>query len=217
MFPERIEQMDATESNAWFEQNFATRDVMAIFRGYGIARTLELAERAWAAGIGLVEVTIQSPADLEALEATAALGARSGHPVAAGTVTTRMHVAQAKERGAAFVVSPGLDLAIVADALAAGLPTLPGVSTASELQALQGLGLNWAKVFPAAILGASWFSILHGPFPELNFVATGGLTAASAPDFLAAGARVVAVGSAIGNPTELAELADLITAREMPR
>jgi 2-dehydro-3-deoxyphosphogluconate aldolase/(4S)-4-hydroxy-2-oxoglutarate aldolase len=209
--------MDATESNAWFEQNFAARDVMAIFRGYGVTRTLELAQRAWDAGIGLVEVTIQSPADLEALEATAALGAKSGRAVAAGTVTTRAHVAQAKEHGAAFVVSPGLDPVIVAESLAAGLPPLPGVSTASELQVLQGLGLTWAKVFPAAILGPSWFGILHGPFPELNFVATGGLTAASAPDFLAAGARVVAVGSAIGNPTELADLAGLITARRAPR
>jgi Entner-Doudoroff aldolase len=203
--------MDATESNAWFEQNFGDPDVMAIFRGYGVARTLELAERAWAAGIKLVEVPIQSPSDLEALEATAARGAGSGHLVAAGTVTTREHVDQAKRRGAAFVVSPGLDISIVAACLAAGLPPLPGVSTASELQIALGLGLRWVKVFPAAVLGASWFRILRGPFPEMRFVATGGLTAASAPEFLAAGVRVVAVGSAIENDAELAALAGILS------
>jgi 2-dehydro-3-deoxyphosphogluconate aldolase/(4S)-4-hydroxy-2-oxoglutarate aldolase len=202
--------MDATQSNAWFEQNFGDPDVMAIFRGYGVPRTLELAERAWAAGIKLVEVPIQSPTDLEALEATAELGARSGHPVAAGTVTTRAQVDQAKRHGAAFVVSPGLDTSIVAECLAAGLPPLPGVSTASELQVALRLGLRWVKVFPAAVLGARWFSILRGPFPEMRFVATGGLTAASAPEFLAAGVRVVAVGSAIENDAELAALAGIL-------
>jgi 2-dehydro-3-deoxyphosphogluconate aldolase / (4S)-4-hydroxy-2-oxoglutarate aldolase len=211
MYREGTEEMDATGSNEWFEQNFATRDVMAIFRGYGVSRTLELAERAWAAGIRLVEVPIQSPTDLEALEATASLGAKSGLAVGAGTVTTRLHVEQAKRHGASFVVSPGLDTSIVAECLAVGLPTLPGVATASELQVALGLGLRWVKVFPAAILGASWFSTLHGPFPEMRFVATGGLTAAKAPEFLAAGARVVAVGSAIENDAELADLAGLLS------
>jgi Entner-Doudoroff aldolase len=202
--------MDATESNAWFEQNFGNPDVMAIFRGYGVPRTLELAERAWSAGIKLVEVPIQSPGDLEALEATAVLGAASGRLVGAGTVTTRSQVEQAKRYGAAFVVSPGLDTSIVAQSLAAGLPALPGVSTASELQVALGLGLSWVKVFPAAVLGASWFRILRGPFPEVRFVATGGLTAASAPEFLAAGVRVVAVGSAIENDAELTALAGIL-------
>jgi len=202
--------MDAAESNAWFEQNFGNPDVMAIFRGYGVSRTLELAERAWAAGIKLVEVPIQSPGDLEALEATAVLGAGSGYRVGAGTVTTHSHIDQAKRHGAAFVVSPGLDATIVAESLAADLPPLPGVSTASELQVALGLGLRWVKVFPAAVLGASWFSILRGPFPEMRFVATGGLTAASAPEFLAAGVRVVAVGSAIENDADLADLAGIL-------
>ena len=203
--------MDATESNAWFEQNFGNPDVMAIFRGYGVPRTLELAERAWSAGIKLVEVPIQSPGDLEALEATAVLGGASGRLVGAGTVTTRSQVEQAKRYGAAFVVSPGLDTSIVAQSLAAGLPALPGVSTASELQVALGLGLRWVKVFPAAVLGASWFRILRGPFPEVRFVATGGLTAASAPEFLAAGVRVVAVGSAVENDAELTALAGILT------
>ncbi|HEX3679302.1 MAG TPA: bifunctional 4-hydroxy-2-oxoglutarate aldolase/2-dehydro-3-deoxy-phosphogluconate aldolase, partial [Galbitalea sp.] len=106
--------------------------------------------------------------------------------------------------------SPGLDISIVAECLAAGLPPLPGVSTASELQIALGLGLRWVKVFPAAVLGPSWFSILRGPFPEMRFVATGGLTAASASEFLAAGVRVVAVGSATENDAELAALAGIL-------
>lgn len=217
MFHERVE-MTASESNAWFDRAFAGRPLMAIFRGLGVARTLELAARAWEIGIELIEIPIQSPADLDALAEVAALaagsgsGSGSGRIVGAGTVTTRGQVAAARERGAAFVVSPGLDVEIVAECLDAGLPPLPGISTATELQAATGLGLTWVKVFPAVVLGSHWFSIMHGPFPAMNFVATGGLTASTAREFLDAGARAVAVGSAIENPRELAELSRLLAA-----
>jgi 2-dehydro-3-deoxyphosphogluconate aldolase / (4S)-4-hydroxy-2-oxoglutarate aldolase len=201
--------MDATESNAWFDGTFASMPLMAIFRGLGTARTLELAQAAWQIGIDIVEVPIQSDADVEVLRKTAALAAASGRIVGAGTVTTLAQVASAREAGAIFTVSPGFDPEIVAACLAAGLPTLPGVATASEVQAAVGLGLLWVKAFPASVLGSGWFAALHGPFPEVNFVATGGLGASNAGEFLAAGARVVAVGSAISNPNDLPALARL--------
>lgn len=204
--------MDTTESNAWLERAFAGRPLMAIFRGLGVKRTLELASTAWEIGIDLVEVTIQTPVDLDTLSELVALGEASGHLVGAGTITRPDHVAAARDRGATFAVSPGFDLAIVNECLDAGLPPLPGVSTATDLQLAEGRGLGWVKVFPAAVVGSRWFSIMHGPFPQLNFVATGGLNAKNAQEYLDAGARAVAVGSALENPTELAELARLVAA-----
>ncbi|MFP3380732.1 bifunctional 4-hydroxy-2-oxoglutarate aldolase/2-dehydro-3-deoxy-phosphogluconate aldolase, partial [Bacillus sp. SIMBA_069] len=77
--------------------------------------------------------------------------------------------------GARYVVSPGLDAAVVRAAQERGIPILPGVATPSEVQAALGLGLTWLKAFPATWLGTQWFAHIRGPFPQVRFVATGGL------------------------------------------
>jgi Entner-Doudoroff aldolase len=205
--------MDAERSNTWFDENFSGQPLMAILRGLGVARTIELAEAAWQLGIELVEVPIQTPTDIEALEATAAAGASRGRLVGAGTILTSKHVGDAVAAGASFGVSPGLDADLVRAALDAGLPILPGVATASEIQHAVGLGLSWLKAFPAAALGPGWFSAIRGPFPGVSLVGTGGLDASNAGSFLDAGARVVAVGSALDDPTQLHLLAEVITNR----
>jgi len=205
--------MDAEHSNTWFDQNFSGQPLMAILRGLGVARTVELAETAWHLGIELVEVPIQAPTDIEALKAAAAAGARRGRLVGAGTILTSQHVRDARDAGAAFAVSPGFDADLVRAALDAGLPILTGVATASELQRAVGLGLGWVKAFPAAALGTDWFSAMRGPFPGVRLVGTGGLDASNAGSFLDAGARVVAVGSALEDPTQLHLLAEVIAKR----
>jgi 2-dehydro-3-deoxyphosphogluconate aldolase/(4S)-4-hydroxy-2-oxoglutarate aldolase len=99
---------------------------------------------------------------------------------------------------------------VLAASLAAGLPHLPGVGTATEVQQAYRAGCRWLKAFPAAALGPAWLSALHGPFPDVRFVATGGLTVADAPTFLAAGARVVALGAALADPAQRAQLGTLL-------
>ncbi len=205
--------MDAEHSNTWFDENFSGQPLMAILRGLGVTRTVELAEAAWDLGIELVEVPIQTPTDIEALTATAAAGVRRGRLVGAGTILTSKHVGDAVAAGAAFGVSPGFDADLVRAALDAGLPILPGAATASEIQHAVGLGLSWLKAFPAAALGTGWFSAMHGPFPGVSLVGTGGLDASNAGSFLGAGARVVAVGSALEDPAQLNLLAALIAKR----
>jgi 2-dehydro-3-deoxyphosphogluconate aldolase/(4S)-4-hydroxy-2-oxoglutarate aldolase len=201
--------MSAATSNEFFDREFAVSPVMVIMRGLGVDRSLELASLAWDVGVASVELPIQTTTDLEALRAVSALGAQRDRSVGAGTVITLKHVAQAAEAGAAYTVSPGLDVEIVAASLAAGLPTLPGVATASEVQRGITLGLGWFKAFPAAVLGPGWVSAMHGPFPEAKFVATGGVSVTSAPSFLAAGASVVSLGSAL-NDEKLPALRALI-------
>ncbi|MET7611856.1 thiamine phosphate synthase, partial [Streptomyces seoulensis] len=92
----------------------------------------------------------------------------------------------------------------------AGQMRQPGVATATDVQAARALGLDWLKAFPASVLGPDWFRAMRGPFPEVPFVATGGIDASNAAAYLAAGAKVVAVGSALDDPTQLRSLADLL-------
>jgi 2-dehydro-3-deoxyphosphogluconate aldolase/(4S)-4-hydroxy-2-oxoglutarate aldolase len=198
--------------NASFDELFARTPVMAILRGYSPEKAVQLASTAWDLGIDCVEIPIQSPETLAALEATVEAGRSRGKAVGAGTVISVEHVRQARDAGAAFTVSPGLDPDVIKASLDAGLPSLPGVATASEIQAALRLGLNWVKAFPAAELGPSWFRAMHGPFPGLNFVATGGITPSNAKDFLDADARVVALGSALADPDALPAIATLLAA-----
>ncbi|MET8373427.1 bifunctional 4-hydroxy-2-oxoglutarate aldolase/2-dehydro-3-deoxy-phosphogluconate aldolase, partial [Micromonospora profundi] len=113
------------------------------------------------------------------------------------------------QAGAAFTVAPGLDLAIADAAAARGLPHLPGVATPTEAQQALRHGLTWLKAFPAISLGPAWFKAMAGPLPQLRFVATGGLDAGNAAQFLNAGVRVAAVGSALTDETQLDHLAKL--------
>ncbi len=201
---------------AWFTERFARVPVMAILRGYGPDRSVELAQTAWDLGIDCVEVPIQTPQDLEALAAVAAAGAARGRElgaaiqVGAGTVVSVAHVHQAVSAGAAFTVSPGFDPEVARASLDCGLPTLPGVATGTDIQLAVKFGLTWLKAFPAHLLGPHWFKAMAGPFPQVKFAATGGISAANAREYLDAGASVVAVGSALEDPAQLEKLAVLL-------
>jgi Entner-Doudoroff aldolase len=196
--------------NSAFGDLFKGVPLMAILRGMGVERSLKVATTAWDLGIQAVELPVQTPTDVEALRVVADAARERGLVVGAGTVVTLEHVRQSKDAGAAFTVSPGLDVEIVRASHEAGLPALPGVATASEVQAGLKEGLTWLKAFPASLLGTGWFGAMRGPFPQATFVATGGMDASTAPSFLNAGVRVVAVGSALEDPEQLPALAALL-------
>lgn len=187
---------DAVSHDAFFDENLGPTRVLAILRGYGPKRTLDLCHQAWDLGITLVEIPVQSPADLEALQGAVAEGGRHGRLVGAGTIVSIALLHQVAEAGAAFTVAPGLDEEIALASGAAGVPHLPGVATASEVHRAVQLGMTWLKAFPAAALGTGWIPAIHGPFPQVRLVATGGVDMANAAGFLAAGAAAVSLGSA---------------------
>ncbi|MGO2751921.1 MAG: bifunctional 4-hydroxy-2-oxoglutarate aldolase/2-dehydro-3-deoxy-phosphogluconate aldolase [Pseudoclavibacter sp.] len=192
-----------------FDTMFSGSPVMAILRGYSPERSVELAQLAWSLGISSVEVPIQNDEALEALRAVVRAAEPGGHPVGAGTVISLANVEQAKQAGASFTVAPGLDPAVIEAALESGLAPLPGVASGTDIQLAKALGLTWVKAFPASVLGTAWFSAMRGPFPEVRLVATGGITASNASEYLAAGADVVAVGSALEDEAQLPLLAAL--------
>ncbi|MEU1897765.1 MULTISPECIES: bifunctional 4-hydroxy-2-oxoglutarate aldolase/2-dehydro-3-deoxy-phosphogluconate aldolase [Nocardiopsis] len=189
---------------------FGGHRVLAILRGMPVDTTVELAERAWDLGVTAVEVPARDALGLEALRATVRAGAERGHPVGAGTVITPEQVRDVAGAGAAFTVAPGFDAEVMAASEAAGMPHLPGVATPSDIQGVIRAGGRWVKAFPATSLGTAWFRAMHGPFPELRIVATGGMDARNAREYLDAGARMVAVGSALADPEQIPLLAELV-------
>lgn len=193
-----------------FDHFLGRAPVMAILRGMGVERSVALARTAWDLGIDSVEVPMQTAEDERALSEVVRLGAERGKSVGAGTIVAVTQVALARALGATYLVSPGIDADVVRAAQAAGIPILPGVTTPTEVQRGVALGLRWLKAFPATWLGVDWFGHIRGPFPHVRFVATGGLDASNAAQFLDAGVRVVAVGSALEDSVQLNRLADLI-------
>ncbi|WP_353816171.1 bifunctional 4-hydroxy-2-oxoglutarate aldolase/2-dehydro-3-deoxy-phosphogluconate aldolase [Agromyces sp. SYSU T00266] len=198
-----------------FDDLFGESPVMAILRGLGPSRTLELAETAWSLGILCVEVPLQTDRDAESLALVAARAATRGLAVGAGTILDVSDVERARGLGARFTVSPGLDPQVAAASVHAGMPHLPGVATGTEVHRARRLGLLWQKAFPAAELGPSWIRAMHAPFPDVSFVATGGISTANAAHFLEAGASAVAVGSALEDDAQLGLLADLVRFRSI--
>ncbi len=194
------------------DELFGDQRLMVILRGRPPAETAALANRAWDVGVHHVEVPIGQPEQVAALAAAVEAAADRGRVVGAGTVVTLEQVRAAARAGARYSVAPGFDPSIHAASLSAGLPHLPGVGTATEVQRARSAGCGWVKAFPAESLGVGWFSALRGPFPEVSYVATGGVTVTTAPRFLAAGARMVALGSALSDPTQFAQLPALVEA-----
>jgi 2-dehydro-3-deoxyphosphogluconate aldolase/(4S)-4-hydroxy-2-oxoglutarate aldolase len=135
-----------------------------------------------AAGGRVIEVTFRTAA---AERAIAGVAEEGGLLVGAGTVIRPQQVDAAHAAGARFIVSPGFSLAVVERCLELALPVVPGVASASEIMAALAAGLSLVKLFPAEPLGGlALLRALHGPFPDVRFIPTGGLTEENAPGYL---------------------------------
>lgn len=136
-----------------------------------------------AGGVKVLEITLRTAAGLAAIERASQLA--DDIVVGVGTITKPEHCAQAKKAGAQFGVSPGLTKDLHLAAQDAGLPLLPGVMTPSDLIQAIELGYEIVKFFPAQQAGGiPMLQAFYGPFPNLRFCPTGGITAETAPDFL---------------------------------
>jgi 2-dehydro-3-deoxyphosphogluconate aldolase/(4S)-4-hydroxy-2-oxoglutarate aldolase len=199
-----------TTTADWFPGNFFRVPVIAVLRGLSAAESVRLCERAWDAGVEHVEIPIQTADAVPALRAVAAAAAERGCSVGAGTITTLQQLDAATGVGVAFTVSPGLNPVIVAESVKRGIPHLPGVATATEVMQARHLGLTWLKMFPASLLGSGWASAMKGPYPEINFIATGGMTATNAGEYLAKGVSIVGLSSAFADDRQLDLVRELI-------
>ncbi|MCE4539774.1 bifunctional 4-hydroxy-2-oxoglutarate aldolase/2-dehydro-3-deoxy-phosphogluconate aldolase [Pelomonas sp. P7] len=141
-----------------------------------------LAEALVAGGVKVLEVTLRTPVALQAMEAMAKV---PGAIVGAGTLRSPQDVVNARNAGCRFGVSPGFTEAMGQACQQQGLPLLPGVSTASEVMQANAAGYGFLKLFPAvAVGGVNLLKALAGPFPDVAFCPTGGISLETAPQFL---------------------------------
>ncbi|MDE1959810.1 MAG: bifunctional 4-hydroxy-2-oxoglutarate aldolase/2-dehydro-3-deoxy-phosphogluconate aldolase [Xanthomonadaceae bacterium] len=170
------------------------------------AQALPLARALLAGGIRSIEITLRTPAALGAIRAIAA--GVDGMAVGAGTVLSPADLEAAARAGAHFAVSPGSTPALRAATADRALPWLPGAATASEVMALREAGYRLQKFFPAAAAGGvALLRSLHGPLPDVRFCPTGGISAETAPDWLAL-SDVVCVGGSWLTPADRLRAAD---------
>jgi 2-dehydro-3-deoxyphosphogluconate aldolase / (4S)-4-hydroxy-2-oxoglutarate aldolase len=135
-------------------------------------------------GLPVLEVTLRTPAALDALREIAAEVPEA--VLGAGTVLNAEQLDQAKRAGARFLVSPGCTRALAEAARTSGLPFLPGVQTVSEAMALSDQGFRLMKFFPADQAGGlGWLKAVAAPLAGLKFCPTGGIGADTAPSYLA--------------------------------
>ena len=148
-----------------------------------LAQAKPLATALVAGGLPVLEVTLRTPAALDAIRAMADV---EGGVVGAGTLLTPADVKAAKAAGATFGVSPGLTDSLLKACEDEELPLLAGTATVSEAMRLLERGYSVAKFFPAeANGGAPALKSYAGPLPQMHYCPTGGITAASAPTYLA--------------------------------
>lgn len=168
-----------------------------------------------AGGLRAIEVTMRTPAALEAIGAIAA--EIPGAVVGAGTVLDETGMSAALAAGARFLVSPGATPHLAAAAAASPVPFLPGAATASEAMALRDHGFRQLKFFPAeAAGGAKALASLAGPLADLQFCPTGGIDLARAPAYLAL-ANVVCVGGSWMVPKALLAAGDFAGVERLAR
>ena len=154
------------------------------------------------AGVLGIEITYSTP---EAASVIADVKQSYGDEVlvGAGTLVTHAQVTEAAEAGASYLVSPGLDEEVVASMRATSLPAMAGVLTPTEVMRGVRLGVDVMKLFPGSLGGPTYLRSLRGPFPDVPFMPTGGVSADNVGEWLAAGAVAVGVGSELASAGDI--------------
>jgi len=173
--------MSAAEST--MRQLLRRAPVIPVYTPASVEEAVEVARALVRGGLPLVEVTLRTPVALAAMRAMIEQVPEA--VVGAGTVLDADQLVAVHATGAAFAVSPGATPRLLAAAVERGLPFLPGVATASELMQALEAGLDCCKFFPAAQSGGpALLQAWAGPFPQLRFCPTGGITPDNAGDYL---------------------------------
>jgi 2-dehydro-3-deoxyphosphogluconate aldolase/(4S)-4-hydroxy-2-oxoglutarate aldolase len=201
--------MHSAETKEWIERI----GIMPVLRARSAAEGHALVEALVAGGITVIEVTMTVQGAVELLrELKREYG--DGLLLGSGTVTDAEQAATTIDAGAEFVVSPSFHPDVVAKTKELGKVSIPGALTPTEVITAWRAGADYVKIFPcSAVGGASYLKALLAPFPELRLIPTGGVTLATAADFLKAGARALGVGTDLVNPRAIEEgKAETVTA-----
>jgi 2-dehydro-3-deoxyphosphogluconate aldolase/(4S)-4-hydroxy-2-oxoglutarate aldolase len=190
-----------TPAHSFLDELSADR-VIAVIRAPHVPDAAALCAALAEGGVRWVEFTFTTPG-IGALLRQAAAG--TACRIGAGTVLTADQAREALDAGAGYLVTPGLRPAVAQVAARAGVPVVMGALTPTEVAQALDLGAAAVKIFPARALGPRYFKDLAGPYPGVALVASGGVNAANAAGFLAAGARAVCAGSDVVPPGAVAD------------
>jgi len=170
-----------------------------------VDHAIPLASALVAGGLRVLEVTLRTPAALQAMQAMATV---DGAIVGVGTALNGDDLKRAQDHGAQFAVSPGFTAELGNAANEIDMPLLPGIATSADIMRALDYGCTELKFFPASLAGGSkMLKALGGPFVEPVFCPTGGIDASSAPDYLALD-NVLCVGGSWVAPTSVVKSGD---------
>jgi 2-dehydro-3-deoxyphosphogluconate aldolase / (4S)-4-hydroxy-2-oxoglutarate aldolase len=177
--------------------------IMPVIRAATVTDATRAVEAIATGGIPIVEITMTVPNAISVIQQI--VGRFGGSLlVGAGTIITPEQAKLAIDAGAKFLVSPGLSIPVLSVAQACGVLAIPGVLTPTELMHAQENGAKLIKIFPCQnVGGAKYLKALKAPFPKAALIPTGGVNAANAAEFIAAGAFALGVGGELVNRAAL--------------
>ena len=167
--------------------------LIAVLRAPSETLALDMVEALVAGGVTGIEITYSTP---NAATVVRTLDERYGSRIVLGmgTLTRSEQVAEARDAGARFLVSPHTKVALAKAMVASGLATMIGALSPSEIEEAHALGADIVKVFPASLVGPTYIKSMRGPFPDIPMMPSGGVTSANLGEWLAAGAVAVSAG-----------------------
>jgi 2-dehydro-3-deoxyphosphogluconate aldolase/(4S)-4-hydroxy-2-oxoglutarate aldolase len=172
---------------------FTATGVVAVLRAPEVDGYLPVVEALADAGVRCIELTLTTPRTIERLPWLLAR-LPADLDVGIGTVRTEKQAAEALDAGARFLVTPTVNPSVVTLAVGRGAPVYPGAMTPTEVLANWDAGASAVKVFPASTVGADVVKQLHGPFPEIALMPSGGVGLDAIGRWIAAGAVAVSLG-----------------------
>lgn len=188
--------METVRTREAFDAAMATVPVIAIVRLPSATAAVPLASAVHGGGIRLIEVTLTTDGALPSVDAIRQ-ARLDGLVVGVGTVRTAADARRAVDAGAEYLVTPTTRVEVVDAAQAAEVPVVCGGLTPTELDLAHQSGADYVKLFPASAVGPRYLREVLAPLPDMKVVPTGGVTVSNIPDFRAAGAAGVGVGSAL--------------------
>src|SRR6185437_9269168 len=168
--------------------------LVAVVRSKSAEEALALARAAVEGGIQFIEITFSVPGALDVIKE---LAARKNLHVGAGTVLASQQAERAIGAGAEFIVSPSLEINLVGICHAANVACFPGAATPTEIIAAHRARADLVKIFPADLVGGPYFiRQMQGPFPEIRFMVSGGVSLKNVADYVQTGVTGICLGSA---------------------
>ncbi|WP_026580952.1 bifunctional 4-hydroxy-2-oxoglutarate aldolase/2-dehydro-3-deoxy-phosphogluconate aldolase [Bacillus sp. J33] len=189
------------------------RKIVAVIRGARPEQILPIARALQAGGISTFEITVETPKVCKLIEK---VKEEFGNEVivGAGTVLDPETACAVIMSGAEFIFSPTVNAETIKMAKRYGVLSIPGALTPTEILTAYEQGGDIIKVFPADVMGVSYFKSLQGPLPHIPLMPTGGIGAGNIQDYLKAGAVAAGVGSSLVNAKNLNSDEDYLTLTE---